>query len=540
MKWLLIFAAVIVAVFIGFFVWYLLSAPEVVENDCAPAESAAALGRGVPNVIIISIDTLRADYVGAYGSDRVRTPHIDALAEEGVLFSQATTPFPRTTPALASLLTGLRPISHGSREVGDDLKQGRTLAEELCEHGFATAAVSANGTASHRQSLDRGFAKFVLDRGQQASDVTDLALELAAEARDERPLFLWVHYMDPHFIYKPPSDWRPDDGDDSCLDLMWSVTLGLVERAEVYDNRDDSARAALASCEKYYAAEVDYTDHHVGRLLDGLQRLGRLEGAVTILTSDHGENLGEHDLYYEHGPSPHDASARVPLIIGGSGIAAGSDDGIASLEDVMPTILDLLGVPEEEWPEMDGRSLASRLEAGADGAASDQRRVAYIHGGRALSAALSNYPLSGRKEAVQCVNGPRYSACWEPDEPVELYDRRNDPEREEDLAEEAPGVVERLAEAKQHLSWDTAYPIAVRTPRFKLVAFPELTGERRYELFDLQADPDETDDVLAEHPEVAGFLRAKLDGWFENAAETQSQELSDEMAGQLRALGYID
>ncbi len=159
-----------------------------------------------PNIILITIDTLRADHVGAYGYAVGATPSIDRLAEQGRMFLQATTPFPRTTPAIASLFTGLQPYHHGSREIWQPFTRGTTLAEILQAEGYTTVGVSANPAAGGRQHLDRGFDAFVeADALPQdsAEHVVDAALELLQRVDAGRELFLWVHFMDPHFPYEP-------------------------------------------------------------------------------------------------------------------------------------------------------------------------------------------------------------------------------------------------------------------------------------------------------------------------------------------------
>lgn len=540
MKLLIAIAAVMAVSGAGLAVWYAISLPVVTRNEAPEVPVPPKAREALPDVIIVSVDALRADAIGASGNERVSTPRIDELARRGVYFTEATTPFPRTTPALASMLTGLRPANHGSTEVFDDMKRGRTMAEELRDMGYATAAVSANAAASANQNLDRGFGTFYLDRGAQAEELTDLTLDVVAEVTDGRPLFLWVHYLDPHFIYKPPSDWRPEQDDDRCMDMMWSVSLGTMERAEVYSNKDNVAREALASCREYYWSEVEYADHHVGRLLDGLGEMGRLDNAVTVFTADHGENLGEQDLYYEHGPSPHDASVRIPLILVKDGWEPGTDDGVAALEDLAPTIYDVLDIGREKRPRTDGVSLFDRLQDPEARNGEAGGRIAYIHGGRPLHSTMYRYPVSGCEEGTRCVNGPRYSACEEEGEPAHLYLRKADPERERDLAGQKPEKLEEILEAGENVRWDSQFPIGVRTPSFKLVAYPTLSGTRRQELYDLATDASERVDVSGRFPEKFEALSGKLHDWFDRGEAQGPRQLTEDELIQMRALGYIE
>jgi arylsulfatase A-like enzyme len=306
-----------------------------------------------PDLILVTVDTLRPDRLAA-----VPTPNLDRLAARGTSFSQATTPFPRTTPALASLFTGLWPQHHGSREVFEPFHSGDTLAEVLKGSGYATAGVTANSAAGSRQNLDRGFDRFVElpDREDVHGDrVTAAALRLAGNAPASQPLFLWVHYMDPHYPYAPPTDF-PQPPALRCRRLMDDARAGRVAKGQMLSNRDGVAEAALAECRQLYDAEIAYTDAQIGTLLEGLSRLGRLDGALVVFTSDHGENFGEGGLYYEHGPNLHDAGLRVPLVVAGPGIAHRRDDAVIRLEDLMPTLLRLVGVPPERVPRTDGLS----------------------------------------------------------------------------------------------------------------------------------------------------------------------------------------
>jgi len=540
MKLLIAIAAVLVAGGAGLVFWYVDSLPDVTVNEYEQVPVPEGARDELPDVIIVSVDALRADAIGASGNERVSTPRIDELAKRGVYFTEATTPFPRTTPALASMLTGLRPANHGSTEVFDDMKRGRTMAEELRDMGYATLAVSANAAASANQNLDKGFSTFYLDRGAQAEELTDLTLDVVTEVTDDRPLFLWVHYLDPHFVYKPPSDWRPEVQDDRCLDMMWSVSLGTIERADVYSNKDNVAREALASCREYYWSEVEYADHHVGRLLDGLDEMGRLDNAVTVFTADHGENLGEQDLYYEHGPSPHDASVRIPLILLKEEWEPGRDRGVATLEDLASTIYDVLEIDPGDRPGTDGTSLFARLEDPEARKEVADGRMAYIHGGRPLHSTMYRYPVSGREEGTRCVNGPRYSACEEEGEPARLYLRAEDPERERDLAGQEPEKLEELLEEGENVRWDSQFPIGVRTPSFKLVAYPTLSGIRRQELYDLATDASERVDVSEKFPAELETLSGKLHDWFDRGEAGGPRQLTEDELGQMRALGYVE
>lgn len=490
--------------------------------------------RELRDVVIITVDTLRADHLGAYGYADADTPYLDRLARAGRLFTQATTPFPRTTPAIASLLTALSPQRHGSREVGAPLRTNIPLLQEiLSTHGWVSLGVSSNLAAGSRQGLDRGFDRFV-DRDalpdHRAEHVTDRALALVRELPAARPMFLWAHYSDPHFPYDPPESYSPAAAE--CRGLQHGLETHQLSRGSIVSNWDGAAQRALADCIKLYDAEIAYTDAEVGRLLRGLRREGRLSHCLLVFTSDHGENLGESELYYEHGPSVHDASLRVPLIFAGEGVVAGLDTGVARLEDVAPTVLDWLEIPPDVWGEVDGRSLAPRLLGRRDPGAPE---VAFALAGRAFHRQDFHRLFSG-SGSRRCLNGPRLSLCQQ-DGGFGLYDPHQDPGLTRDLFQQRPYERNRLLLA--WAAWQGRKPTerAARTTHFKLVERPGVDGWEQA-LYDLESDPDEQRDATSAHPEVARRLADELETW--SAPLEHPSRLGEREMELLRQLGYVE
>jgi arylsulfatase A-like enzyme len=481
-----------------------------------------------PDLILVTVDTLRPDRLAA-----VDTPNLDRLAARGTSFSQATTPFPRTTPALASLFTGLWPQHHGSREVFEPFHSGDTLAELLRGHGYSTAGVTANSAAGSRQNLDRGFEQFVdvPDREDvHGNRVTEAALRLAGNAPAGKPLFLWVHYMDPHYPYAPPTEF-PQPPAPRCRRLMDDARAGRVSKGQMLANRDGISEVAVAECRKLYDTEIAYTDAQIGTLLEGLAALDRLQGAVVAFTSDHGENFGEGGLYYEHGSNLHDAGLRVPLI------ASRRDDAVIRLEDLMPTLLSLVGVPAERVPRTDGVDVSARLR-GESAVADDL--IALAESGSALHVESRRAIFSGRARGRHCFNGPRFALCRSPGEAPGLFDTHADPARRVDVSDRHPEMKRLLLEASH--SWRPEEPRhrAARTGPFKLVEHPRLAGGHRRALYDLAADPSEDHDVSAAHPEVAARLAAALERWTVTLPAVRAPERDEQQLEALRALGYID
>ncbi len=268
------------------------------------------------NVLLITVDTTRADRLGAYGSSSARTPNLDLLAADGTLYERAYAAAPETLPSHSSLMTGLYPPSHGARLNGvttlDD--SVTTLAEILQAEGFYTAAVTAASVLTPDFGLDQGFDVYDApeDDERRAEAVTQAALEVLGRAGEQR-FFLWAHFYDPHNPFAPPEDFRPEGADP--------------ESPELYD------------------AEVTYMDHWVGHLLESLREDGRLAETLVVLVADHGESLGDYgETYHTH--FIYDATIHVPLFLTGPGIPAGQriDSPVASL-DVFATVLDELDLP---------------------------------------------------------------------------------------------------------------------------------------------------------------------------------------------------
>ena len=286
---------------------------------------AGRASAGRPSVLLVSIDTLRADHVGSYGYRAAATPVIDALAARGLRFEQAETVTPLTLPAHTSLLSGTFPAFNGVRDngsfyVGDEIT---TLAEVLKAHGYRTGGFVGAYVLDHRwgiaQGFDRYYDDFDLSRFEMAagldaaqrpgSEVVDHALAWLASPSDA-PFFAWVHLYDPHSPYVPPEPYRS----------RFPATL-----VGAYDG------------------EIAATDAQVGRLIDYLTSSGRLTNTVIVVVGDHGESLGEHGEQ-QHGFFVYDASVRIPLIVAGPRVPTRAVPDQVRIVDVMPTILELAGV----------------------------------------------------------------------------------------------------------------------------------------------------------------------------------------------------
>ena len=506
----------------------------------ACGESGAA---SRPNIVLITGDTLRADHLGAYGYAHARTPAIDGLSAIGVRFDRALTPFPRTTPALASLMTGLWPQHHGSREVSDPFTQGTTLAQVLVKNGYAAFGVSGTWVASRKQNMQQGFQDFIsmtrMEKQSRGSFVTDRALDFARLAPKEKPLFLWAHYMDPHFPYHPPKSFEgpPAEG---CRKIMRAINAKKLRLSAVQGNCDRLGERTLDDCTQLYDAEISYMDSQIARLLQGLREDGRLENVILVFSSDHGEAFGDAGLYYEHGSTVHDAVLRVPLLIAGPGVEPGVDGDVIRLEDLMPTILALAGIPKSEWPAMDGVDQSWRLGKGKR-PEQPEPLVAFAESGSALLVGAAVEPFEGQNAESTCVHGPRYSLCTRPEFGTRLFDRHEDPWLTKDVSEAHPKELVVLKSARERWPVGEARQRSAERDRFKLVERPRLEGGYARALYDLEADPAEKQDVSARYPKIAAELSAELAAWSASIPSHVPLPVRDEeQLEMLRALGYVE
>jgi arylsulfatase A-like enzyme len=511
--------------------------------------------------VLISVDTLRADRLGAYGHAAAKTPAADELAESGVRFSAASTPIPRTTQAFASLFTSRAPRSHGVREVGERLHESElTLAEILRSAGYRTFAVTGNSVADREQGLDQGFERFVSASELRsrfaptgggppstgaAERVTRVAVELLTEA-EEGPFFLWAHYKDPHWMYSPPADYLM--GEDAKAYEFYERSAGWKpSSATVFFNLSGESERWRTRLTSLYDAEIRYVDAMVGRLLEALRWREPAAHTLVIFTSDHGESLGEHGYYYEHGSLVYEATLRVPLIFAMPGVlpAGRVVDAPVSLMDLLPTALSLLGIQAPEGNAFEGRDLTRLMTGGADDA-SISNRVLFAESGSAMLPQNPIRELGGRRSGDEPFRYLR-SGPWlliRAKGSSRLFRIEDDAELRVDLSGRFPELAARLDAELQAIPplgdrWQS-----VRAGSWKLIRIPGSKG-LRYELFDLEEDPLEAEDLSAREPEVLARLKVELERHIAQAPpialpQERSAEEQRQVDEQLRALGYIE
>ncbi len=308
-----------------------------------------------PNLLMISVDTLRADRLGAYGYTRPTSPNIDKLATEGQRFTRMISPRGATRPALMTLQTSLPPVLHGSRQNSALGAEGLpTLATLLTGQGYQTAAILANGG----ELPWPGFAQQVtIKRAPRDPATADEAIAILEKAR--APFYVWVHLMAPHAPYDPhpgEADFR-DPGYTGPIDGSNRALLAGMSGNPAFTQAD------LDQINARYDAEVAHADRQVGRLLAALEQSGQRADTLVVLTADHGEQLGNPAPYLYHFASGYDAVLHVPLVLSQPGrIPVGVATETVALQDLAPTVADLLGVSAPStWM---GRSLRPAFSGG--------------------------------------------------------------------------------------------------------------------------------------------------------------------------------
>jgi arylsulfatase A-like enzyme len=404
---------------------------------CAALMGVMALGavayarRGVettpPNVLLISIDALRADHLSCYGYDRHTSPVLDDLAAHGIRFSKAFVNTHGTAPSHTTLLSSLYQETH-SVDLGRDDGAGsghiipaevNLVQEILKRNGWRTVAVTGGGYMSGKFGFSRGFDEFT-DKGTRgiAAGAHKLVELLGLPTEDARPVFALLHTYEVHSPYVPPEGFADLFGE-------YSGTIEPTNKAliPIYDTAGQVlTRGDFEYLESLYDGGIRYTDKILGELLDELKATGFLDNALVIITADHGEEFGEHGGLL-HAGKLYEELIHVPLIVFGTGAAQGVvDPTLVSLVDVAQTILTAARVPVPEV--MEGRNLLN-----------------------------SSHPQSWLEQRVflqyasqlYCVRTPRWKLIFEPANGLaELFDLRRDPVEHVNLADIYPEVAKTL------------------------------------------------------------------------------------------------
>ena len=458
------------------------------------------------SVLLVSIDTTRADHIGAWGSE-VRTPNIDRLASEGVRFRDAMSQIPVTGPSHLTLMSGAGPWTHGNLLNGAPVPADQPLLADTLHHaGWRTGAFVSSFVLDGRFGLDRGFQVYddelggrsgwsgtlpgrieerlawrlwpdrELERG--AGETVDRALDWLNDQGDA-PFFAWVHLFDPHGPYAPPEPWDEAYYHGNPRDPA-NTSMSLVHNVAEYLRPSLAGITDVNWVRAQYSGEISYADSQLGRLLDWLDSSGRAGSTLVVVVGDHGESLGEHDVWFNHGDDLFEAEVHVPMVfrLPGAMTANVAQAGPVELCDVAPTVLDLLGTDAK--PAADGISLLPWLIGAPESAPRTFAR----------------------------------SLAWD---------------RPANLAARAAGLADG--------------------PRWRVVALRALDG--RYVLreqdgqgqwYDLASDPAEANPLPPPEDRAASLATAAADVLAGHKAEPSAPATgeADEVSEKLRALGYIE
>jgi len=424
-------------------------------HDASPARIVT--GNAGVNVLLVTVDTLRSDHLSAYGYPRVTSPNIDELAARGVVFDVAFTYWPKTRGSFASLFTGLYASQHGLTVRERDLPEfNQTLAETFHDAGYRTAAALDNGNLDAALGFAQGFDIYEQTWHVEDSDelsrteaITRFGESFLASSDDERSFFLWLHYVNPHTPYEPTDEALGRFRGDEIIPRGPELP-----RVTGYHGGVNRKHVAVDG-ERYwgdyvdrYDAEIFVSDEHVGRILKALDESEHARTTLIVFTSDHGESLGEHDYYFDHGFDLFNPSLRIPLILSFPGMLPAGErvSGAVSSLDVFPTILDLAQI---SYPSsLEGKSVLPLV--------------------RGTTTRLHEQMFFQNDRHQMAISNGRLKLVHYPEDRFELYDMYRDPTEEQDRY---PGSESRIAPFKAELS----------SFRTQTVAWQQATSARRKE-----------------------------------------------------------
>ncbi len=491
---------------------YILSAEPALERTRGGVprpEEVSQVREGSPNVVLVMLDTTRADCLGCYGSTECPTPRLDALALESALFEQCVSLEPLTRPMTCTLFTGFHPRRHGVDANTKTLDPGfDTLAESFVRAGYSTAAFTAASVLSGYYGTAQGFELYsepsepwwymrsdlairrlyisLTQWGNwwveiRADEVTSRAGRwIRSRSRDrDRPFFAFVHYFDPHAPYDPPARF-----DLAARDGVGGVAVPYEYESQRFEDGFEMPEAFVRQEWRRYQGEIAFVDEQVGRLLDVLGETGVADDTILIVVGDHGESFA-HGYYFAHEYRLYDALVHVPLLVRWpERIRPSRIPTQVTLADVAPTILSLASVPAspeaQAAPAPDGNDLAGLLiESGVPGGQADG-----LDGAGGLSPAFCQTNASDDR--------PFYG-------------------------------------------WTSN---AVRAYPWKYIESPEVDLR---ELYNLETDPGELNNLVGDEPERAREMATVLSEWLEQTERfaVEPEDLSPRRIEELRSLGYL-
>lgn len=486
-----------------------------------------------PNFLIISMDTTRADRFSSYGHYRQTTPHIDELAREGLLFKNAISPSTWTVPSHISLFTGVYPSKHGVGYLNTHLTEDLpTLAEILSRNGYRTFSIYNNpfvgrmvggakgfneaiGVNLDRRvslTLTRLFERFIYnDIGANSKKTVDLASNwISNNAHSELPYFAFVHFNDAHSPYRAREPYFSEfvkDLDLSQVDLSKVQKVNAHRRAfhKYLTGEVQPSRADFEYLKALYDSEIRFVDEQVGRLLEFLKKKEFLKNTLVIITADHGEYIGEHNLMNHHFYL-YNTVLHIPMIFWyPERIQPGVDSRYASLVDILPTVLSLAGLENQIPPHVQGINLITQETPDIKVASVEQPRSVYSEWwGWLLGEAGQNRARSASKDGNKSILEENLT-------PAEILNFTNQSSKDSSKA---------IYDGVWKLIW---------------------LSNGRHELYNLANDPNEQRNLIEAYPEKAQELQAKLEQWLGSFQQARAISGTNrkEFRQMLRSLGYV-
>lgn len=478
------------------------------------------------NIIFIVIDALRADHLSCYGYERLTSPNIDEFAKQSVLFSNAIAQKTKTSPSMASFLTGTYPRTHGIISIRTPLYEDAiTIGEVLKKHNYRTASVVSNGNLGYAFNFDQGFDDVFELWMKGSSNIAESVNKHAfqwLEKNYQDKFFLYLHYIDPHGKYTPPPPYNEIFVDDKFYGKLKNIKVDIKSEhwnaIHKYNVLLEGPRQTdLDYYISQYDGEIRYCDKYIGQLLRKIKELGLDKNTLIVLTADHGEDLTWHDYYFEHGTFTYESCAHIPFIVSvPMPFKPKVVENVVESVDLFPTILDFLGMPRIKG--LQGESLFPILN-NENTEDTDSKKIGFVEG---------NY---ARKVNI-AIRTKDWKLIYNP------YLLRTS------------GSIYQLIDA---LDFDS-----ICSPTFiifnswsylcNVIGLGLKNYNMMYELYNIKEDPREQNNLFAKRRDIAIPLKEKLMAWIKEhprvsiddlIGENKKMTLDKKTKENLKALGYI-
>jgi hypothetical protein len=406
--------------------------------------------------------------------------------------------------------------------------------------GFYAVAAVAQTVIGKSQGLDKGFDQFdEIRKSEYAPAVNKRFLTFLESAPKEAPFFGWVHYMDPHWPYRPPESSSGTRLTEPCDTPFRKLKMPL---GFLHANFRGIAEQIRRPCEALYQKEISVVDEAVSELLSLHEQHRPNRDRLLIITADHGENFGEDGLYYEHGPSLAFASSKVPLIFSGPYIQSSRTSALFSMADLLPTLLGYLG-GHQQISGLDGVDLSCSLFKPKLEDCSDKRQFVFLESGSNLSLHNTTTVYSGLKGGRHCFNDGKFSLCkMGPGGEPALFDNQEDPDFQKILNDQHPKMLERLLKSQSAWEPEEVRIRSIVSKDLQLLEMPRIEGGYSEFVFPLDSRTGKRLRNGAEPSEARiSRIRQELRNLVSQQPHSKEHFTRDQEAiDQLKALGYVD